>query len=135
MKLELEEETYKIIGTCMKVHKTLGPGFLESVYDEALSKEFAEQSIPFKKQQQIRVEYNNQFLHKTFRADFICFDKIIIEIKAATFTHQQFSNQVVNYLKATGYPVGLLINFGEKSLKFKRFVNTPDYKKDTTQSV
>ena len=119
-----EEESYKIIGACMNVHKVLGKGFLESVYQEALEKELVKAEIPYKKQHRLRISYDGELLDKYFIADFLCYDKIIVEIKATDFIHKNMEAQVINYLKATKSEVGLLINFGEKSLKWKRFVNT-----------
>ena len=119
-----EEESYKIIGACMNVHKVLGKGFLESVYSEALEKELIKAEVPYKKQHRLRISYNGELLDKYFIADFLCFDKIIVEIKATEFIHKNMEAQVINYLKATKSEVGLLINFGEKSLKWKRFINT-----------
>ncbi|WP_086478457.1 GxxExxY protein [Arenibacter amylolyticus] len=119
-----EEESYKIIGACMNVHKVLGKGFLESVYEEALEKELVKAEVPYKKQHRLRISYDGELLDKYFIADFLCFDKIIVEIKATEFIHKNMEAQVINYLKATKSEVGLLINFGEKSLKWKRFINT-----------
>jgi GxxExxY protein len=115
-KLLFEEETYKIIGTCMMVHKSLGAGFLESVYHEALEKEFVIQQVNFDSKRKLQVYYNEVALKKYFIADFICFDKIVVEIKATTFLHKDTEAQTINYLKSTNYPVGLLINFGQPSL-------------------
>jgi GxxExxY protein len=123
-KLLFEEETYKIIGTCMMVHKSLGAGFLESVYHEALEKEFVIQQVNFDSKRKLQVYYNEVALKKYFIADFICFDKIVVEIKATTFLHKDTEAQTINYLKSTNYPVGLLINFGQSSLTWKRFINT-----------
>jgi len=123
-KLLFEEETFKIIGASMTVHKTLGNGFLESVYQEALEKELTKQGIPFERQKKLSVYYDGQRLTKYFIADFVCYDKIILEIKAISFLHQNVKQQVINYLKTTELEVGLLINFGEKSLTWKRFINT-----------
>jgi GxxExxY protein len=123
-KLLFEEETYKIIGTCTMVHKSLGAGFLESVYHEALEKEFETQQVKFDSKRKLQVYYNEVALKKYFIADFICFDKIVVEIKATTFLHKDTEAQTINYLKSTNYPVGLLINFGQPSLTWKRFINT-----------
>lgn len=123
-KLLLEEETYKIIGACMKVHKNLGSGFLESVYQEVLAKEFVKEEIPFEKEKQLNLFYEGEKLDKYFKADFLCYDKIIVELKSVSFLNKNLESQVINYLKATSKEVGLLINFGEKSLKWKRFINT-----------
>ena len=122
--LLFEEETYKIIGACMKIHKNLGNGFLESVYQEILAKEFAKEKIPFEKEKKLNLFYEGEKLDKYFKADFVCYDKVIVEIKSAAFFNKTMESQVINYLKATNKQVGLLINFGEKSLKWKRFINT-----------
>jgi len=122
-KLLFESETYKIIGACMKVHGALGKGFLESVYQEALEKEFSKKGIPFSRQQRVHIQFDGEKLDKYFVADFVCYDSIILEIKAAKFIHQDNSKQVINYLSATGLSLGLLINFGESGLKWKRFIN------------
>jgi len=122
--LLLEEETYKIIGTCMKVHRKMGAGFLESVYQEVLEKEFTAQEIPFTRQVKLKLFYEGKALKKYFIADFVCYEKIILEIKAANFLHKDTEAQTINYLKSTNKQVGLLINFGQKSLVWKRFINT-----------
>jgi GxxExxY protein len=124
-KLIFEQETYKIIGVCMKVHRSLGSGFLESVYQEALEKEFKSQQIEFQRQLKLRLMYNGEPMKKYFVADFVCYEKIILEIKAATFLIKDSEAQLINYLKSTELPVGLLVNFGQKSLVWKRFINTP----------
>ncbi|HEX7585619.1 MAG TPA: GxxExxY protein [Prolixibacteraceae bacterium] len=125
MALLFEQETYKIIGACINVHKALGNGFLESVYQEALEKEMKKLQISFIRHKKLHILFDGVPLDKFFVADFVCYDAIILEIKAATFLHQSNSDQVINYLKATELEVGLLINFGESSLKWKRFIHTP----------
>jgi len=125
MALLFENETHRIIGACMQVHTKLGCGFLESVYQEALEKEFLKQNIPYSRNKLLHIFFDGKPLDKYFVADFVCYDKIILEIKAATFFHQSNSDQVINYLKATDFAVGLLVNFGESSLKWKRFIHTP----------
>lgn len=122
--LILAEETFKIIGACMEVHKTLGNGFLEAVYQEALAKEFGLQGIPFEREKRIAISYKGDILNKQYVADFVCFDKIIIELKALSALSSEHESQLLNYLKATGCKVGLLINFGEKSLTYKRRILT-----------
>jgi GxxExxY protein len=119
-----KEESFRIIGACMKVHTSLGAGFLESVYHEALEKEFKNQEIEFDSKRKLQVYYNNVPLKKYFIADFICFNKIIIEIKAASFLHKDTEDQTINYLKSTNYNLGLLVNFGQSSLTWKRFIST-----------
>lgn len=121
-----KEESYLIIGACMKVHSALGAGFLEAVYHEALETEFKKQNIPYKKEVSLDLYYDGQRLKKTYRADFICYDEIIIEMKAVSFMPKVFYTQVRNYLKATNYRLGLLVNFGEASLKYKRILNRPN---------
>ena len=123
-KLLFEEESYNIIGACMKVHKNLGAGFLESIYQEALEKEFDKQQIKYESQKKIHVFYEGIRMKKYFIADFICYDKIVVEIKAASFLHQSTDAQTINYLKSTNYKLGILINFGQSSLVWKRFINT-----------
>jgi len=108
----------------MNVHRNLGSGFLESVYQEVLCREFIEEEIPFEDQKLLPIYYKGQKLDKYYRADFLCFDRIILELKTATFINKSMEKQVINYLKATHKQVGLLINFGEKSLTWKRLINT-----------
>lgn len=123
-KLLFEENTYKIIGACMAVHKGLGAGFFESVSHEALEKEFKIQKVNFDSKKKLQVYYNEAPLQKYFIADFVCFDNIVVEIKAVSFLHKDTEAQTINYLKSTNYPLGLLINFGQSSLTWKRFINT-----------
>ena len=117
-----DQRTYKIIGCAMEVHKELGCGFLEAVYQEALEREFTIQRIPFKAQPVIQIKYKEQLLNKTYQPDFVCFDEVIVEIKALTGLTGIEEAQLINYLKATGLKVGILINFGSKSLQHKRMV-------------
>ena len=117
-----DERTYKIIGAAMEVHKELGCGFLEPVYQEALETELKSQGIPYKAQSVIDIYYKRKLLEKKYQADFICFNEIIIEIKALVQLSGTEESQIINYLKATGLKVGLLINFGSKSLEYKRYV-------------
>ena len=122
-KIIFKEESYKIIGICMNIHSTLGNGFLEAVYSEVLEKEFIKNNIPYKREVKLDLFFNGEKLDKKYKADFICFDNIILEIKAVSFIHENFTKQTLNYLKATDKKLGLLINFGEKSLKYKRIIN------------
>jgi GxxExxY protein len=108
----------------MEVHSELGSGFLEAIYQEALAYEFRLRDIPFTKEKALRVKYKDIFLEKTYVADFVCYDKIIIELKALSQLTTEHESQILNYLKATGLQLGMLINFGEKSLVYKRFANT-----------
>ena len=104
----------------MEVHKELGCGFLEAVYQEALEREFTSQQILFKPQPIIQISYKGKPLDKTYQPDFICFDEIILEIKAISTLSGVEEAQLINYLKATGLKLGLLINFGATSLEYKR---------------
>ncbi|RMZ50332.1 GxxExxY protein [Flavobacteriaceae bacterium PRS1] len=119
-----KEESYKIIGACMKVHRELGSGFLEAVYDEALKKEFMKSEIPFKSQVKLKVFYEGEQLKKYYIADFICYDKIILEIKSVNQVPVVFYAQIKNYLTATKKELGMLINFGQSSLTYKRIINS-----------
>lgn len=120
--LLFKEECYKVVGACMAVHRELGNGFLESVYQEALTIEFQKQGIPFIREKVIPVIYKGIELHGAFKADFICYNSIIVELKALSALTTDHSSQVLNYLKATGLRVGLLINFGTASLQHQRYV-------------
>lgn len=108
----------------MNVHGALGCGFYEAIYQEALEYEFKCQDIPFSRQSKLRINYNNVQLNKYYVADFVCFDNIILEIKATPFLYESQKFQLLNYLKATGFELGISINFGEKSLNYKRLINT-----------
>ncbi len=117
------DESYAIRGAVFEVYRTMGPGFLEAVYQECLAKEFVLCGIPFKEQSAINLSYKGQPLAQAYRADFICFDKVIVEIKAASALAKEHEAQVFNYLKSTGYPLGLLVNFGAKpKVHIERFV-------------
>ena len=107
----------------MKVHSKLGAGFLEAVYDEALMKQFELDNIPYKGKVRLNVYFDGVPLKKTYIPDFVCYDKIIIEIKAASFLHQDNVRQTLNYVKASGHKLGIIINFGESKLNYKRLVN------------
>lgn len=107
-----KEETYKINGAAMKVYNTLKSGFLEAVYQEALEIEFKKRGIPFESEKELTVFYDGVELKQTYRADFVCYGNIIVEIKAVSQLDDANRSQVYNYLCATGYKVGLLFNFG-----------------------
>jgi len=117
-----EEKTYQIIGACFEVHKHLGNGFLEAVYAEALSKELHTRKIPFEKEKVLEIRYKDLILEKKYVADLICYGEVIVELKAVSVLTPQNEAQLFNYLKATGLEIGLLVNFGEISLRYKRFV-------------
>ena len=122
MNILFKQESYEIIGAAMEVHNELGSGFMEAVYQEALALEFTKRNIPFKQERRIEISYKNQILSKHYIADFICYNKIIIETKALSELIGNHESQVINYLKATDLKLGLLINFGSESLEYKRLV-------------
>ena len=107
-----KEESYKIVGAAFKVHNTLGAGFLEAVYQEALEIEFKRQGIPYEREKELKIQYDGIELKQTYKADFVCFGKIIVELKAVSELDDAHRSQVYNYLHATGYKLGLLYNFG-----------------------
>lgn len=115
-----DPQTYAIIGAAMEVHKELGCGFLEVVYQQALSREFAVSKIPFKKEAQFPISYKEQTLDCYYQADFVCYDDIIVELKALDGLTAQHDSQLINYLKASRCKRGLLINFGQNSLQYRR---------------
>lgn len=117
-----DPETYAVIGAAMEVHKELGCGFLEIVYQQAMAKELASKKIPFAKEKSLPVFYKGQSLDCHYQADFICYGNIIVELKALDALTGKREAQLINYLKATGCERGLLINFGQKSLQYKRKV-------------
>ena len=122
MDLLYEKESYAIIGAAIDVHKELGKGFLEAVYQEALEKEFQIRKIPYKREVQLTIHYKNEPLNKVYVADFICFDKIIVELKALSAITPDHYAQVLNYLKASRLNLGLIMNFGKQSLEHKRII-------------
>ncbi len=118
-----KDESYKIIGACFEVYNEMGCGFVEPVYQECLEIELRYQDIPSVSQSSLKLQYKQQALEQTYKPDFICFDKIIIEIKALSGLNDQHRAQVYNYLKATGFKLGLLVNFGEHpKLQYERIV-------------
>lgn len=118
------EESYKIKGCLLEVHKELGPGFLEQVYQEALEHEFKKAGIPYEREVHLRIRYKDIILKKEYIADFICYDKIIVELKTVSDIVEIHKCQVLNYLKATGYQLGIIGNFAKKSLETARVVNS-----------
>lgn len=119
----LKEETYKLIGLCMKVHRKLGLGFLEAVYKDALEYEFTKWDIPFDRELEFEIIYDGAVLPHRYIADFVLYDSIILEIKASKDgLSKAHKAQIINYLKVSGCQVGLLTNFGRESLEFERLV-------------
>jgi GxxExxY protein len=129
--MENDPRTYAIIGAAMEVHQILGCGFLEGVYQEALELELAERKIPFRPQAPLPIRYKGRVLQTVSKADFLCYDAVVVEIKALSQLGTPEETQVLNYLKATEFEVDLLLNFGRTSLQYKRYVNT---KPDTQDS-
>ena len=123
-KIIYKEESYKIIGVCMEVHKKLGPGFLERVYCEALEIEFKKAGIPYIREKKLPVYYDNKLMKAYYRADFVYYDKIILEVKAAKMLVEAHIKQTLNNTVSTNFNLGLLVNFGTRSLTYKRLVNT-----------
>ena len=113
MPLLYQNESYAIRGAAMKVYNTLGCGFLEAVYQEALEIEFNKLGIPYEREKALEIVYDGVVLNKKYVADFVCYDKIILELKAVKELDDSHRSQVFNYLKATGFKLGLLINFGK----------------------
>ena len=120
--LLFKDEAHAVVGAAMKLHAALGNGFLETVYQEGLALAFRKFGVPFEAQKELRIELWGEKLNKTYFADFVCFGKIIVEIKALQKLSGAEESQVLNYLKATGFRLGILINFGAPSLEFKRIV-------------
>jgi GxxExxY protein len=119
---ESDPRTYAIIGAAMEVHQQPGCGFLEPVYQEALAIELANRTIPFQREQKFPINYQGCALETHYRPDFICFEAVIVELKALGRLSSIEESQVINYLKVTGYHIGLLLNFGNRSLEKRRFV-------------
>ena len=106
----------------MEVHKNLGGGFLEAVYGDALELEFQERGIPYEREKELRIYYKDKMLNHYYKPDFICFDSVVVELKAVNDLTSESQAQIINYLAATRYKVGLLLNFGKISLEKRRFV-------------
>ena len=122
MSLHQEKETYQIIGLCMEVHKNLGPGFLEIVYKDALEYEFIQNNIEFEREKEYKVNYKGILLNHQFYADFVVFGNIILEVKNTKSINESHIAQAINYLKVSGNKVALIVNFGERSLTYKRLI-------------
>ena len=118
----LKEESYKIIGACMEVHRELGFGFKEIIYKDALEIEFKSLEIPYQREKLYKVEYKGKILPRRYPADFVIYDSIILEVKAMPMIINNFVLQTRNYLKASGIRLGIIANFGESSFKSKRVV-------------
>lgn len=118
-----KDESYAIRGAMFVVHKELGCGFLERAYQDALEFEFQERGIPYEREKEIQIMYKGKPLGEPYRADFVCYGKIIVELKAVGTLESVHRSQVINYLKATGMKLGILVNFGEEFLSPERILN------------
>ncbi len=123
MEIVYKEESYRIMGACFEVYRQMGCGFVEPVYQECLELELASQGLVFQPQEELDLSYKGQLLKRKYIPDFILFDKIILEIKAVTALTDEHRSQVHNYLKATGFRLGLLVNFGHSpKVEYERIV-------------
>ena len=121
--LLLKEEVYTVVGAAMEVYNELGPGFLEAVYHEAMEIELSRRDIPHHSRVKLQINYKGQILRKEYEADMVTHGQLLVELKALNHLSSQEDAQLLNYLKATGYRVGMLINFGHPSkLEWKRLV-------------
>jgi len=120
--LIFKEETFKIIGVCMSIHSTLGMGLKEINYKDAMEMDFNEQNINYEREKRFAVKYKGQVLRNPYIADFVCFDKVIVEIKSASSIIDSHLAQALSYLTVSEMKVALVINFGERSLTWKRIV-------------
>ncbi len=123
VELFLREEVYAVIGAAVEVHKELGPGFLEAVYQEAMEIELEMRGLPFESQKSLKLYYKERLLKKEYTPDLLCFGKLIIDLKVMDRLSGKEEAQILNYLKASGLKVGLLINFGSSpKLEWRRYV-------------
>lgn len=120
--LLFKDESYKIVGVCMEVHKNLGKGFLEIVYKDALEYEFKLKNIPYEREKEFLIDYKNYILPHKYYADFVVFNNIILEVKAVNGITDEFIKKTLNYLAVSKCKLGLIVNFGEESLKYKRII-------------
>ncbi len=122
-----DPETYALIGAAMEVHRELGHGFLEEVFQDAFEMELDLRGILFQRQVELPVTYKGSVVKSTYCADFVCYGDVIVEMKALSELTTTHTAQVLNYLKATGYQRGMLFNFGTPSLNYKRLINSFRY--------
>ena len=124
MELLFKKEVYRIMGACFEVYKELQCGLYEPIYQEALELEFISRRIPYEREVPLLVYYKGQELRKKYIADFVCYDNIILELKAVDFMTSEHESQLLNYLHITKFPLGILANFGHaKQLEWKRYIN------------
>jgi GxxExxY protein len=123
--LVFREEVYAVVGATIEVHRELGPGFLEAVYQESMERELAYRKVAFEPQRELLIHYKGQPLGKSYVCDLLCFDNVLVELKAVDRLTGREEAQIINYLKAASLPVGLLINFGSHGkLEWRRLVKT-----------
>ncbi|MCE1163925.1 MAG: GxxExxY protein [Bacteroidetes bacterium] len=122
--LLFKEESFNIIGICFEVHNILGKGLLESVYKDAMEYEFRKRNVPFEREKLFKIKYKDIYLNHFFYADFVVYDSIILEIKAVASIIDEHIKQTLNYLSVTGLKLGIIINFGDNSVRFKRIART-----------
>jgi GxxExxY protein len=123
-----KDECYEIIGICMEVHNQLGPGFLEVVYKDALEYEFKARGIAYEREKNFKIKYKDIVLKHDYYADFVIFDKIILEVKAVTKISDEFIKKGINYCRASGCLLTMIVNFGEISLTSKRIIVDEKYR-------
>lgn len=133
--LQKDPETYAIIGAAMEVHRELGCGFLEGVYQDAVKVEFKLRDIPFQREHPVAVFYRGSTLGSPYRADFVCYGSVIVELKAVKALTDVESAQVLHYLKATSCERALLINFGTLRLDYKRFIHSENHLRSSASSA
>ena len=121
-----DQRTHAILGAATRVHQTLGPGFQTGVYREALAIEFEGQAIPFIAEPELPIRYRGRTLGATHRAAFLCHQRILLEVKAEARTHASAESHVLNYLKSTGFPLGLALNFGAERFEYRLLINATD---------
>lgn len=122
-KILYKDESYSLMGACFEVYRDKGAGFLEPVYQECMEEELGLRKIPFLPQPKLELTYKGKILQQTYEPDFLCFGKIIVELKAVREPCDEHRAQVHNYLKATGYRLGLLVNFGHHpQLQYERII-------------
>jgi len=130
-----DPQTYAIIGAAIEVHRVLGCGFLETVYQEALAKEFLRLGIPFRREVELPILYKGDRLDVTYKADFVCYEEVVVELKALEKLSGKEKAQIINYLKATKLQRGLLLNFGQVRLEYERFVLSASVAEDVGQGL
>ncbi|MFO0951081.1 MAG: GxxExxY protein [Isosphaeraceae bacterium] len=130
-----DHETFAVIGAAIEVHREIGPGFLEAVYQEALAAELTDRKVPWQREVEVPVFYKGRTLKCSYRADFVCYGSVIVELKAISEVTAREHAQVLNYLKATRMRRALLFNFGANRLEFKRFVYSPSDPRSSVSSA